>query len=228
MPTSQPIESPIPPIVPLAVAANLYAHLREQGRQHGSVQDLSLLIGTAAERAWGTPRAKRFQDANGGGWLVDLSQSMDGEELYAIVRSLGGGRTIAAVVEADEVEAFSKSGTWRTPTALLGEADEPLSVDGVGHGPDHPLPAAIATATASPRRAPQTDADPVLVVYWAAGASRPTHEAQIRLCSRGEAATVIQALMRDGFHEDGEHFPVEADTIEVWSQMSKPKLEIKF
>jgi hypothetical protein len=212
-----------------AVAVNLHRHLTEQGRNVGGPQDLALLLNRAVDRAWGTKDAPRFKDDAGGGWIVDLSSWLNGEMLYAQIRTVHGRRTLTTVVETEEYEAFVQTGKWRTPaaanpeSALVDEATlaELQAMESEPRAPAAMLPQLGAKA-AQPVPAPQEYLeDPMLIIV--SEKVKEGDELGIKgwiRCTRAEVPERIQTILRDK--------DIEMGDIEIWSRMTKPKVTIQF
>jgi len=211
----------IPSVTP-AAAADLHSHLESQGRSKGGLGQLTHTLVRALERAWGTSEAKRFSDPAGGGWFVDLSDYCDGEMLYGVVRSgPGGSRTLDAVVDTDTIESWQRGQPGALTTAGL-----PDETPANGPARRHPREDEGPREDAKPKPNPL---DPMLVVIANARAvdvPEPEHgpREQIIRCTRAEAPGLIAKLLRLGFNGT----PLSEDQIEIWSAMSKPKVEITF
>ena len=211
------------------VAAELYQHLLDQNRQHGNVRDLEALLSRAIERQWGTPSARRFNDKHGGGWLVDMSSYFDGEVLYGLVRSsFGGTRMLAAVVDADELEGFSSSGEWQSSAARRSGLDDEVE-------PDQAQPRPRARAALVDSDEPEIEIEdspssPVLVIVSEVSKQGdPAKPISILRAMRNEVPGMVKLLLAQGaVSEDGARHPVTEDMIEVWSSVSRPKVEIRF
>jgi hypothetical protein len=246
MPEPQAADAITPATVTPEVAAELHKHLAEQGRQQGNVHDLSMLLGRATQREWGTTKARRFKDDAGGGWLIELSAYLDGEELYAIVRSsVGGSRLMTAVVDADEVDAFGRDGKWQSNAARGNGVDpevaamaEAIESGGVPQGRVQSLQGHTHPTPAGPVAVPPVDPnDPMLVVVtieFDADLSGKTREAQQQIirATREEVPGIVKMLLSHGVKipmSDGlQDYDVTEGNIEVWSSCSKPKVEVRF
>ena len=221
--------SPSDVLITEVVAVSLHRHLAEQGRNVGGPQDLALLLNKAVDRAWGTKDAPRFKDDVGGGWIIDLSGWLDGEMLYAQIRTVHGRRTLTTVVEAEEYEAFVQTGKWQTPaaanpeSALVDEATlaELQAMESEPRAPiaTFPKPGAPAAPVAvAPQESP---GDPMLIIVSekAKEGDEPGIRGWIR-CTRAEVPERIQTVLRDK--------DIEMGDIEIWSRMTKPKVTIQF
>jgi hypothetical protein len=207
------------------VAASLYSHLQEQSRAFGSVRDLEALLARAVTRHWGTANARRFRDSDGGGWLVDLSEFLDGEELYGMVRSsIGGSRLMTAIVDADELARFQASGSWSGAGAAgageLGD-DEP---------PPDPQTLALAAFSEQDRRQQRAEpqrspGDPMLILVMPVDGGAGDKPMAIFRGTREEVPGMVKMLLSQGV---GPNQPVAEGQIEIWASVSKPKVEIKF
>lgn len=196
-----------PAVLP-AAAADLFRHLREQGRAKGDAQELARVLARALERTWGTGSAKRFSDKDGGGWFVDLSDYFDGEMLYGIVRSgPGGSRTLDSVVDADAIEAWQRG----SPDAIAGAG-------AVDQGTSRDASNVDLREEPVKRAHIPNPNDPMLVVV-SVGEKRDIHR-----CTRAEVSALITKLIRIG----AGGVLLTEDQIEIWSSLSKPKVEITF
>jgi len=208
------------------VAANLHTHLAQQGRNVGGPQDVGLLLHRAVERAWGTKDAPRFSDKAGGGWIVDLSGWVEGEMLYALIRTVHGRRTLTTVVEADEYEGFMQSGEWQSPAAVnpeaaVADAETLKEVEAIEKQRTMRVGAQPAMAGAAQPAATtvvEDPNDPILIVYKKAGAVN--EESQMLRCTRAEVPEKIRDLLSSA--------DITEDCVEIWSRMSKPKISIQF
>lgn len=214
-----------------SVVGELFNHLAEQSRNFGGPADLALLLERAVDRSWGTNKAPRFNDQAGGGWIIDLSDYLDNEMLYAQIRTVHGRRTLTTVVSADEYEEFTKSGNWQSaaaanpngglvdPETLKAaqeiEGGEAHSVPGY---PDPPpgFPQSQETQTTETAQNPD---DPMVILCEKIGSVQGGGPAIIR-CKRSEVPVEVQGLLNvKGITEED---------IEIWSQVSKPKVTIQF
>lgn len=224
-------------LVPREAAAELFAHLRAQGRvtSFTSTDDAHTKLGSILGREWGTAKCKRFQDAAGGGWLVDISAFVDGEALYALVRTVFGRRTLMTVVDEEEVEEFSSNREWKRPAA---KSTSPPGIDEAAVREANAIEAGRAPRaerrdfthpTEVPRApAPVTLLDPrepvlVLVIRGGEAGDDPVIDHSVR-CTREEVPGVVKMLLRKGYNGS----PVSEEQIEVWGSLSRPKLEVKF
>lgn len=203
----------------------LVQHLAPRGLQvHPN--DVRSKINQGVSRDWGTSKAKRFTDANGGGWLIDLSDYFGNEMLYAVVRSgPNGTRAAVAVVEADDIEELQRTG--KPLPGLDGEETLPEVAES-------PRAAAVRTASApaKPPAKPESPADPMLILVMnercdhtgvlpsgtKTNASGPPVENIIRT-TRGEMSDVVSKLLQDG---------IRPEHVEIWSGCRKPKVQIAF
>lgn len=222
--------SPSDVLITEATAANLHQHLAEQGRNVGGPRDLVMLLHKAVDRAWGTKDAPRFKDEAGGGWIIDLSSWLDGEMLYAQIRTVHGRRTLTAVVETDEYEQFAQTGKWRTPAAAnpdaaLADPETLAALEAMEKEPR--VPAAMLPKPGVPAApvapAPQENPeDPVMIIVFIPakeGDEPNTMKGWIR-CTRAEVPEKIQGLLRDK--------DTTMEDIEIWSRVTKPKVTIQF
>lgn len=211
-----------------ATAVNLHAHLVSQGRfRKYNSADIKLMLGTAVERSWGTNKAPRFNDDLGGGWTVDLSDWLEGEMMYALIRTVHGRRTLATVVEVDEFEEFAKTGKWKSqaaqdPDAGIVDAETLAEAQAIEQGKVPPAP--IGAGPPQKRgldgrapgamRAPDNLDDPMLLVL-----RYKDRDVCVR-CKRSE----VPLRVREWLSQD----EVTEDDIEIWSHVSKPKVTIQF
>ena len=230
-------------LVPTEVASALFAHLQEQGRATAftSAADVYTKLGRIMDREWGTATCKRFQDEPGGGWLVDVSNYLDGEAIYIQIRTVHGRRTVTAFVDETEVEDFLADKGWSTEAAkglappgvdasVLAEAEaieQGRTLPGARTGtPPHIADVRAPVSSPGPHAAPQSSPDDpamVLVVDVVKEGDTPGiihHER----CTREEVPGIVKMLLRRG--HDGH--PVAEEQIEVWSCVSRPKLEVRF
>jgi len=219
MPEPRQESRPATPVVMPEAAAVLYQRLAEQGRANDreGVQGLMRLLVRALEQQWETTAVRRFSDKTGGGWFVDLSRYFDGEMLYGLVRtSLGGGRLLTTIVDADEVETFGKTGQWQTPAAQ--GSDEVESVSAAETRKLDGVPMSVSDHKMS-------DGPVLVVVYHMPLPDLLSAGIEVFRCeTRAQATEKIADLIRSGLRSD----PVSEDQIEVWSNVSKPKFEIRF
>lgn len=221
-------------LVPREVAAEFFAHLRSQGRTDSftSPDDAHAKLGALVAREWAGTRCKRFKDRYGGGWLIDLSDFVDGEALHAIVRTTLGRRTVMTVVEEEEIENFSSTGDWTNPAA---KTTAPPGVDAAvleaaaaietGKGRRQASSAPPPSAAVAAPTSAQSMNDPVLVLV--VSLVKEGHDPEIVhsvRCTREEVPGVVKMLLRSG--HAGE--PVTEEQIEVWGSVSKPRLEVRF
>lgn len=230
-------------LVPTEVASALYAHLQEQGRATAftSAADVYTKLGRVMEREWGTPNAKRFQDEPGGGWLVDISNYLDGEAIHVMIRTVHGRRTVTAFVDESEVDDFLEGKGWVTEAA---KGLAPPGVDAAALAEAEAIEAGRQLPAARPGPAPAVAAVPAPVQApgaQAAPQARPDDPAMVLVleerpegtpgiihherCTREEVPGVVKMLLRRG--PDG-RAPVAEEQIEIWSCVSKPKLEVRF
>jgi hypothetical protein len=197
-----------PPTVSPAAAQFLHGHLADQGRITGGVAEVTAFLEKLVERQWDTPATTRFSDDHGGGWLVEMSKFLDGEELFGVVRSTNGGkRVLASILEFDDVEALKRSGKFADSQQQPESEPEPSS---------GPMPEAALGNRRS--RGGEQEIDPMLVVYASGDGEK------IVRCVRGEVPALLAALLRGTEHAS----PVPEDRIEIWSGVSKPRVRIEF
>ena len=213
-------------VVPPEVGAKLFNHLKEQGRVTAFTgsRDAHVKLTQIVTRMWGTPDARRFDDEFGGGWLFDISKAVDGEALHAIARTVLGKRTVMAVVDEVEVETFLEKGEWKSEDA---RRTDPLDLDDdvlkvVAEMEGRAAPVAAKKATEAPK-APvvvEDKDDPMLIVIT----SSSSEPLAILRYTREEVPGAIKTLLHMGFKGD----LVTEDQLEIWSKMSKPKVEVRF
>ncbi len=223
-------EKPVDVVVYDTVGIKLAQSLEGTGRSRYTPMQLQERVQLAVWRKWGT-QAKRFQDENNGGWLVEVSEVVDGIESYAVIRSIHGTRMVTAVVNIEEVQQFEQSGKWDTPEAngldedlvmAMAEIEgNPPPVPGRPGLPTRPISAnGVETA---PELAPDPE-DPRLVVWCEApkgggdvpykkgGGNVPCLKTQYTTVS--EVQNVVLKLLMKG-HE-----------VEVWSTCKKPQITV--
>lgn len=215
-------------VVSEPAVGKLAAYLKEVGRLQGGPNDVRAQLNVAVKRTWATAKSVAFKDVAGPGWMLDLSDTMDGMMLYAIVRSQMGTRQVVAVVDVDEVERFHATNTWETQEAF-GEIDPNKAAEmAKAHSQDQAsnnVPADVASAfqqlAAQPKTSPD---DPCMIIYWQnAYVSEHEdgdylHDVIIR-CKRSEVPENISRLLQEG---------IEQKHIEVWTGMSQPKVQVIF
>lgn len=212
------------PVVTPNAAAQLHQCLTELGRESGGARWAEQLLGRVVEREWGTANFVRFNDRVGGGWLYDLSDYLDGTVLHAIVRpGPGGSRTLDEVKEELDAGAAEQSPS-RPPRAA--DDDEGIDVEVEEEGPR-----AAARGSAAIAADPN---DPFLVRVVTDGKGE-----KVITTVRGNVPGLVAQLLRVGVELNppgapgkraahGELVPVTEDQIEIWSSMSKPKVQITF
>lgn len=215
------------------VVASLASHLRDQGRLVGTERDLAALLPRAVERNWESAGTRRFNDAEGGGWLVDLSSHFDGEILYGLVRSVGGGlRQVVDVLDADRVDDMVSGPQAPTrPGDPPGPPPEvvPGRVEFTSH--EHRQQAAQMLG-----REQTTPEDPILIVVdYTEGLGEDQREPpHIIRAKRREVPAILKKLLSHGLdvrhraRGTSERYDVTEDQIEIWSKRSQPKIEVSF
>jgi len=200
------MESPDVVILEPAVLG-LVDHMRKAGTQVRP-DEIRFKIGRAIAQQWGTTGTKTFNDANGPGWLIDVSGSFNDEMLYAVVRSIGGGtRQIVAIVDSDDVEALQR------------EKKSLPSVEGAYGAEPETVP------TTKVPRAPEPVASKdglVLVLVLEGAPADPTANVNVENMIRttsDHVRKVVEDLLESG---------IRSDQIEIWSGVRKPKVQITF
>jgi len=151
-----------------------------------------------------------------------LSDYLDGEELYGMVRSsVGGSRLMTVIVDTDQVAKFESSGGW-------GDASRtPHGVD--GEPPPDPQSLALAASAEYDRgqaaRAEASKHDPMLVLVMPDQGSTPV---TILRATREEIPGVVKMLLSQGVRAENVTMAVTEANIEIWSVLSKPTVEIRF
>lgn len=195
----------------------LAAHLREQGRLFGDENDLALFLPAAVERNWESAGTHHFNDGNGGGWFVDLSSQFDGEVLTGVVRPAGDGvRRLVDVLDADRYDVMMAGGEITTQQTTPGQLAAPA-----------PAPA--------PARDPESPNDLILIIVRynekIAEEAGP-HQEHVMHITREEVPGVVKMLISQGLRlgspPDDFQFDVSERDIEIWSKVSKPKVEVLF
>jgi hypothetical protein len=199
-------------VVTESAVVKLAEHLQAVGRMRGSIGDVRRTLNHAVIKSW--TKAQSYRDEKGPVWVIDVSESFDDQMLYAVVRpSLGGNRSVQAVVEVDEVESFVQTRQWQTPEAMGEFGEEMASVE-----PNRSLSKPVNTAST------EAPTDPCLVVWWQVAdlSDRDkgdfSNEQSVR-CERAEVPSQISRLLQEG---------VEEKNIEIWTKVSKPKVQIAF
>jgi hypothetical protein len=94
-------------IVDEEAAVGLAHYLTEIGRLgNRTARDVGAAIQSGVNVQWGSAKVKQFQDAQGVGWLVDLSDRFQGEVLFGVVRTSKGRRHVVKVVDEDALRAM--------------------------------------------------------------------------------------------------------------------------
>lgn len=215
-------------LVPPTIAVDLHARLEEQGRSFGTPADVAAKLDRILAQDWGTPKARRFQEKDApGGWLIDVSDYLEGEMLYLMIRTVHGRRALTAVVDQDEYEAFLETKTWNSEEAknVLGvdpevaaaaasiEAGEPRQIPGRAGAPAPPRGQAPVTV------APQTSPEDLCLMVIVSGQGN-AHTPQIVRCTRAEVPDKVAELLQQS--------DVTEDNIEIWTCVSKPKVQVTF
>lgn len=197
-----------------AIAAT--QHLTEQGRGQGrSAGTIAAQVGSVIQKQWGTSKVPRFEDANGGGWLVDVSSTFNDEAMYAIVRSKGGKRMVTHIVE--EEEAFKIARSSRPP-------DPETSDD-----PDSAALQQALIEMRSQRDAARTELDTLraqitklqpksgdkALLMFKDGSEDKKKEALVPI---GTIGSEVEQLLAQG---------VKPENIEVWTRRQTPKVKIE-
>jgi len=125
-------------VVESNVAIMAVQHLAEQGRSKGqSARLIASKIQSVVENRWGTSKVPRFEDAEGGGWLMDVSPAFDDEAMYAVVRSKDGVRTVTHITEEEEA-------------IRMAMPEAPPGSDGKSHLGEMPLATEVGLDPANP------------------------------------------------------------------------------
>lgn len=197
------------------VVAQLAKHLQEQGRLQGiTIPDLRSRLNRVISRKWGSTGVMTFTDQSGAGWFVDISEAVDDEMLYIVVRAYNGARHAVDVVESDQVEEFYKSGSLKTSGSKQDQqqnVEQPVTSEVVPDKKTSPEP--------KPYESPN---DPVLIVYWYEAYRDKRQDGDYSEDKylrgiRAEIPGMIQSLIQQG---------IEQKDIEVWTSCRRPKLEI--
>lgn len=179
--------------------------------------DVKTKVHRGVSQFWATPKAKRFNDQLGGGWLIDLSEQFNDEMLYAVVRSgPGGTRAVVKVVEADDVENFTRKGA---PLPHFDGAEEAAEMEAAQARPAKG--AAPSRAPAQPAAPAALDPNaPALVMMIPEGADPADPKAvEFTRTTNAGAVEVVSQLLRRG---------VPPESIEIWTGCRKPKVKIAF
>jgi hypothetical protein len=187
--------------IPEEIAISMGKRLMENGRLSAlnpqEVGKLRMEIAKTVVSSWGV-RAPRFT-ADGGGWIVDLSD-VTGDVQFGVIRSTNGQRALAEVVSEDKARVLLKGGAM---------PDEPGT-------PGAPEQAPLAP----PPPAAPNPGDPRLLVYWKR--QEPPEEdgsegwgnPQIMETTFAEAQTRVLPLLMQGCK------------VEVWSGKKTPKISV--
>ena len=165
-------------LFPFGIADSAVAEavaLMQSAKQDAYPEELRRKIGAGVTKGWGTRKTKSFVDSTGPGWTVDLSDLFDGEMLYAIIRSIGGGkRQVVSILEADDTELLHQ------PQPLV---EPPHNLTGPMTGSLAQLPVSVV-------------AEPVLVIV------RNEEAETVRRTDLNEIKNVVSALIQAGTNPD--------------------------
>lgn len=225
--------------VPQETAQEILIKLRELSPAFGQVQVSQLVTGLEAgiDAVWGSARCKALQDEHGPLWVADVSDTCDGLELFAIIRSVnGGGRQVLGLVE-EEVLAGLKGNVKRSPEQVQAELEgqmhpgaQTVTVDTPQLSPklqamatmnaeNMRLQAEVARLKVELVEMQLTPDDKVLIRYKGRSADESEVEMVTITSTHEKAAADLTAIMGKG---------VDVSEIEVWSRLSKPKISIKW
>lgn len=186
---------PDPPGVESVAAEEAADLLSEYGVNLPPANRMAVLS-KAGAAAWGTASARSFSDRDGPGWLLDLSGSFGGCEIYALVRSVGPGqRSIVKALSADDADRIVGGNQG---VREIAEAE--------------PVGANESQAEREPERrsSPAIDPGAPSLVVW------PGEPAGKRMPGNA-VSTFVQGLLREG---------VDPEAIEVWTNMKRPKISV--
>lgn len=217
-------------VVADSVGPSLAHHMESTGRQAAHPLKLQQRVQMGVFKQWGTGAVKRFQDDDGGGWLVSVASFLDSEDLVAVIRTIHGTRMVCAVVESDEVEEFGRTGHWQTEAArgldpeLAAEIAKleanPPAAPGRPGRPTAPTSDVPTTARLEP--VPEPD-DPRLIVWWepvqaADGEGEPmqrlSESPKVKRTTFGAAQSEVLPLLMKGCR------------VEVWSDPKHPEIKV--
>jgi len=136
-----------------------------------------------------------------GRYLIDISSTMKGEEMYVMVDDLN------EVIDAYDADSALELHA-NTPAAALVPP------------PSQPPPAAPAQRSAPPPPPPKASTDdPVMLTWQSPGANTSAEESITAFTetTHGKVAQEVLRLIVQG---------VDAETIRVWSKVSQPKLRV--
>lgn len=204
-----------------AAVLSLVDHLSRNGhaiRAPDVHANLSRSIGIG----WNTAAVKQVRDSHGFAWILDCSDSFNGEMLYAVIRSGPGGvRQVVAVVEGDDIEALQrKNVALPTIEGLFGippDGEAQNAEPGSGRRTTD-----LMTAASRQPKAPADDpAAPVLVLLLSPLAKELPNDLpeQCIRTTQSKVREVVGELLDSG---------AKPDQIEIWSGVRKPKVQIAF
>lgn len=212
------------------VAVATAQHLVEIGRLGSrSPRDVHAAIQSGVNTKWGTAKVPQFRDADGVGWVIDVSDNFGGEMLYAIVRRHNGEPCVIDVVTEDQLrEVFPRKSKTPPPppeTAAVSEdsdsvADaEPSNIRAV-RARVKQLEQQVERLNSELMVAKTVDPEgPALVMWTKTSMDNKDRKPQSfqEVVKVGEVGLKIQTLIDAG---------VKAEQITVWSQRKQPKLRI--
>lgn len=206
-------------IVPLPAVMKLAERLAQSGKLR-PINDLRDRLDRAMGRLWGTPEAKRFNDARGGGWMMGVSDFFDQMDFVVVVRSGADGvRAVVAVLESDEAEDGVKKGSL----PVLEEEFTPEELAALTGPAGKVAPMTTARTTATPAPVPVSTAKPIAdpasptLVSWPEPGGTGTSRNY-----RRTTASEVQALVANLMLSQ----QVPPEDIEVWTSLRQPQVRI--
>ena len=169
----------------------------------------------------------RFEDSAGGGWFVDVSEAFEDEAMYAVVRSVGGVRTVIQIVEEEEAFRLAKGARGSEPPE---PAEEPLDEN---DSAEEVMVATIASMALEQQRDTARNERDALRVEVEKFKPKPKDPALIRIYQSnddkenwstyivnfGAVGEEIRRLMN-------EHHTAP-ECIEVWTRRQVPKVKVE-
>ena len=186
-------------MIPEEAAIQMAQRLLETGRIGGMnpqvTADLRMKLAKTVMSQWGV-RTPRFS-ADGGGWLVDLSD-VTGDVLFGVIQSDNGVRSLKSFVDEDTARRLLRGGGDQPNQGTLGAPEQP--------------------AAPPPPKEPDPD-EPRLIVFWEgplkdAKARREAEAPNVERVTYAEVQDRVLELLMSGA------------IVEVWSNMKEPKITV--
>lgn len=212
-------------VVEPEVAILAAQHLVEQGRGNGqTARTIAAKVQGIIENRWGTSKVPRFEDGEGGGWLVDVSLAFEDEAMYAVVRSKEGQRTVTKIIEEEDAIKLARPGKAPTGSGDQAHLDEMPSMAEVGLDPENPSGPSLgqqnSILTEQLREAVEVvekltpKADSPALVRMKEGEDKW----QTFSVMYNTVGALVQELLSKG---------TNPDDIEVWTSRRKPKVKVE-